>query len=93
LQDPRLNVYGRANLRDLPPATIINAELDPLRSDGEMLAQRLREAGVVAEQRTFEGVTHEFFGTAPAVAKATEAQGYAAQRLREAFAVSRVSMR
>jgi acetyl esterase len=56
LQDPRLDVYGKADLRGLPPATIVNAELDPLRSDGERLAQRLREAGMPVEQRTYQPV-------------------------------------
>jgi acetyl esterase/lipase len=91
LQDPRLDVYGRADLRGLPPATVVNAEIDPLRSDGEILARRLRDAGVPAEQRTYEGVTHEFFGMAPVVADATAAQGYVGQRLRSAFAGGRAS--
>jgi acetyl esterase/lipase len=85
LQDPRLDVVGKADLRGLPPATIINAGIDPLRSDGEMLAQKLQAAGVPAVQRTWPGATHEFFGLAPVVPDATEAQGFAAQRLREAF--------
>lgn len=85
LQDSRLDVYRKANLAGLPPATIINAEIDPLRSDGELLAQRLQAAGVVTEQRTFRGVTHEFFGMAPVVSEAVVAQTYAAQRLQTAF--------
>ena len=91
LQDPRLDVVGRADLRGLPPATVVNAEIDPLRSEGEALARKLREAGVPTEQRTFQGVTHEFFGMAPVVADATAAQGYAAQRLRNAFSGERAS--
>jgi acetyl esterase/lipase len=75
----------------LPPATIVNAESGPLRSDGEALARRLREAGVPAEQRTYQGVTHEFFVMAPVVADATAAQGYVAQRLRSAFAGGRAT--
>ena len=85
LQDPRLNVVGRADLRGLPPATIVNAEIDPLRSEGEALAVRLREAGVPVEQRTYQGVTHEFFGMAPVVTDATAAQSLVAERLRGAF--------
>ena len=45
-QDTRLNVYGRANLAGLPPATIINAEIDPLASDGKLLAEKMRAARV-----------------------------------------------
>lgn len=82
---PAISLNRAADLSGLPTATIINAELDPLRTDGERLAQRLRQAGVQVEQRTFDGVVHEFFGMAPVVAKAREAQQFAARRLREAF--------
>lgn len=92
LQDPRLDVIGKADLRGLPPATIINAGIDPLRSDGEMLAQKLQAAGVPAVQRTWSGATHEFFGMAPVVPDATEAQAFAAMRLREAFGTARRPM-
>lgn len=85
LQDPRLDVVGHARLAGLPPATIVTAEIDPLTSGGEQLAQKLRDAGVQTEHRHFEGVTHEFFGMAPVVAKAEEAQRFAAGRLIEAL--------
>ena len=39
LKDSRLNVVGAADLHGLPPTTIVSAEIDPLRSEGEMLAQ------------------------------------------------------
>ncbi len=61
LQDPRINLVA-ANLRGLPSATIITAEIDPLRSEGETLAERLRDQGVDVRQKTFHGATHEFFG-------------------------------
>lgn len=82
---PAISLNRAADLSGLPPATIINAELDPLRSDGERLAERLRQAGVQVEQRTFDGVTHEFFGMATAVTKAKEAQRMAADALVAAF--------
>jgi acetyl esterase/lipase len=75
----------QADLSGLPPATIINAELDPLRSEGEMLARRLQDAGVQTQQRTFAGVTHEFFGMTPVLSKAREAQQFAAAALQQAF--------
>ena len=81
---PAISLY-EADLAGLPPATIINAELDPLRTDGELLARRLREAGVEVEQRTYDGVTHEFFGMTPVLSKARDAQRYAAERLRAAW--------
>ncbi|MES2755071.1 MAG: alpha/beta hydrolase [Pseudomonadota bacterium] len=82
--DPRINLV-KANLRDLPPVTIVNAEIDPLRSDGDTLASALRSAGVRVEQRTYNGVTHEFFGMGAAVRGAFEAEGYAVARLKSAF--------
>ena len=82
--DPRVNLVG-ANLKELPDATLIRAEIDPLLSEGEMLADRLNAAGVSTEARTYEGVTHEFFGMGAAVAKAKQAQQYAASRLKAAF--------
>ena len=79
--DPRINLVA-ANLEGLPPTTIINAEIDPLRSEGELLAVRLREAGVDVEQKTYEGVSHEFFGMAAVLDKAKEAQRHAGNRLK-----------
>jgi len=82
--DPRLALL-RADLAGLPPVTIVNAMIDPLRSDGAMLEAALRDAGVEVERRNFDGVTHEFFGAAAVVEKARRAQEFAAERLRRAF--------
>lgn len=84
-KDPRLNVVGRGDLAGLPPATILNAAIDPLRSEGEALAARLAEAGVPVLQRTFAGVTHEFFGMGAVVDEAARAMTLATHRLRHAF--------
>ena len=82
--DARLDLVN-ANLKGLPPVTIINAQIDPLRSDGELLQRYLRQVGVPVERKVYDGVTHEFFGTAAVVAKARQAQAYAGQRLRAVF--------
>ena len=86
LQDPRLNVYGKANLAGLPPATIINAEIDPLASDGQLLAEKLRAAGVKTTHELYKGVTHEFFGMDAVVGNAAKAQDLAARELKAALA-------
>jgi len=83
-KDPRLNLVA-ANLKGLPPFTIINAELDPLQSDGEMLANKLKAAGVTVDRKLYTGVTHEFFGMGALVPDAKEAMGYAATQLKAAF--------
>lgn len=85
LQDSRVNLVA-ANLRGLPPVTIVNAQNDPLRSDGETLASALAAAGVQVEQRTFPAVTHEFFGMGTVVRGAYDAESYAVGRLRPALA-------
>lgn len=82
--DPRLNLVA-ANLRNLPPATIVLAEIDPLHDDGELLGQAMRRAGSQVQVRTFNGVTHEFFGMDAAVQGARDAQAYTADRLKAAF--------
>ena len=74
-----------ANLTGLPPTTIISAEIDPLQSDGLLLAQRLTAAGVKVVQKTFIGTTHEFFGMAAVVPQALEAQKLASSELKKAF--------
>jgi acetyl esterase len=79
-QDTRLNVLG-ANLKGLPKTTIVLAEIDPLRSDGEMLADKLDKAGVSIDKKTYEGVTHEFFGLGAVVDDAKNAVDYAGDRL------------
>lgn len=75
-----------ADLRGLPPTTIVNAEIDPLRSEGEQLAQRLRDAGVEVDHHVYSGVTHEFFGMGAVVGDAKKAVKQAAAGLRSGFA-------
>ena len=86
MQDPRLDLVDMANFENLPPATVVTDEIDPLRSEGQAYADRLKAAGDDVEARNFEGVTHEFFGMAPVVDKAKEAQAFVVDRLKAAFA-------
>ena len=72
-------------LKRLPPATIITAEIDPLRDDGRQYAKKLKDAGVDVEAKDYEGVTHEFFGMAAVVDDAKAAEAFAAGRLKDAF--------
>ena len=60
-------------------------QIDPLRSDGEQLTTALRAAGVQVSQRTWNGVTHEFFGMGAVVDKAKEAVQFGAAGLRRGF--------
>jgi acetyl esterase/lipase len=83
--DPRLELIERADLGGLPPATIILAEADPLRSEGEALSDQLRRSGVWVDTTTYDGVTHGFFGLYQIVNKAMFAQGQLARNLNAAF--------
>lgn len=83
--DPRIDLNGRDDLAGLPPATIITAQIDPLRSDGETFAERLRAAGVEVDLENYEGVTHEFFGMGTVVPQAKEAVELANRQLTAAF--------
>lgn len=83
-----INLVGlsKDKLVGLPPATVINAQIDPLRSEGEQYAANLKAAGVDVVQKTYPGVTHEFFGAGKVLDKAMDAENLAATRLKEAFA-------
>jgi acetyl esterase len=58
--DPLVSPIKRADLTGLPPALIITAEHDPLRDEGELYGQRLREAGVEATVSRYAGAGHGF---------------------------------
>lgn len=72
-------------LRSLPPATIITAQIDPLRDDGTDYANKLRSAGVDTVSQDFANVTHEFFGMAILVDEAKEANALVTSRLKTVF--------
>ena len=82
--DPRINLAG-AKLAGLPQVTIINAELDPLQTDGALLETALTGAGVSVQRMVYGGVTHEFFGMGAVVPDAKDAENFAVSRLRASF--------
>jgi acetyl esterase/lipase len=84
-EDDRLNLADTADLRFLPASTVLCAEIDPLRSEGERLAEALERAGVRVTHKTFAGVTHDFFGAAAVLPAAASAQQLVADDLKRAF--------
>ncbi|MBC7532829.1 MAG: alpha/beta hydrolase [Oligoflexus sp.] len=90
--DVRINLLG-ANFKGLNPATIITAQIDPLRSEGKGLAEKMEKQGVKVNYKNYEGVTHEFFGMAAVVDDAKKAQKMASDDLKEAFKKNSVTGR
>ncbi len=90
-ENPLLSIVKANDLTGLPPATVITAEIDPLRSEGKAYADKLKAAGIKVDYKNYDGVAHEFFGMGAVVPDARRAVKQAAEGLREGFeAVSRV---
>ena len=70
-----------ANLSNLPPTTVITAEIDPLTSGGVTLSENLKKAGNDVRYRHYLGVTHEFFGIGPIVTESVDAVKFASDGL------------
>ncbi|GGE09321.1 acetylhydrolase [Aureimonas endophytica] len=85
MQDPRLDIVGKADLKGLSPTTVITAQIDPLQSEGLALTDKLKQAGVQVDAQNYDGVTHEFFGMGKVVAKAKQAEDVAIKNLKAAF--------
>lgn len=83
-KDPRINLVA-ANLKGLPPTTVITDEIDPLQSEGMLLVDKLKAAGVTTDSKNWDGVTHEFFGMGAIVPEAKDAEMYAVDQLKKAF--------
>jgi acetyl esterase len=74
------------DLAGLPPATIVTAEFDPLRDEGEAYAARLEAAGVPVRLERVAGVFHGFASMSGVLPHADEALNLAADELRRALA-------
>jgi acetyl esterase len=74
------------DLCGLPPATIVTAEYDPLRDEGERYAVALGAAGVPVHLERVPGVFHGFVSLLGALPEADAVIALAGARLQDAFA-------
>jgi acetyl esterase len=85
IEDPLLSPLYHTDLSGLPPATVITAEFDPLRDEGEAYARKLEAAGVPTRLIRYDGVFHGFFSMNGAIDQADDAHAFAASELKNAF--------
>ncbi len=82
--DPRVNILD-AELAGLPEATVILAECDPIRPQGERYVAALEAAGVPVRSHLTPGMVHGFFGLDEVFPSATDAMTFAGERLAQAL--------
>lgn len=83
---PYVSPLRSTELTGMPEALLILPEADPLRDEGLLYAERLRNAGVTTDARVYPGMIHGFWQMGAVLPQALAAIDYAASVLRSRLA-------
>ncbi len=82
--NPYVSPLLASDFSGLPPALVITAEFDPLRSEGEAYAGKLNESGIPCKLHRYTGMIHGFLSFGGFVPQADQAIGEIAAGITEA---------
>ena len=83
--NPLASPLRAPNLSDLPDATVLTAEYDPLRDEGRAYSEKLQKAGIRVDYTDYPGVFHGFFAMTSELPRARQALEDACAALKAAF--------
>ncbi len=83
--DPSASPLRADDFSNLPAATVLTAEFDPLRDEGEAYGEKLKAAGVTTLIKRYDGLIHGFFSLTDALEEARESVALAASQLQQSF--------
>jgi acetyl esterase len=86
--DPRISPLHAQDLRLLPPAFVHTAELDPMRDEGHIYADRLAAAGVKVTYTCHPGMIHLFYALTRVIPYASPAMQRLGSEIKASYAGS-----